>query len=116
MFQKRKTLIRITMVCMLVGLSIGALLWLSYSRARLVADFYMLQAIDGPWQYSKGRFVLSCHHSGKECHMPTPCWIFRYTNPNTHEKSNRVYVDLPEYRAYTWGNALDPVPMLGCRP
>ncbi len=106
-----------TVTCALIAWGVTAYAVPSYGRARAAADTFMAQFTDWPCLCSKGRFVLSCHPSGPElAWFCTPCWVFCYTNRTTGETSARVYVDLPEYRAYMWYPMLDPVPMLGCRP
>ena len=83
----------------------------SYSQARNVADSFMAKTPDAPWNYMSGSFILDFDGTFEG----EPTWVFRYQNPATGQKSIRIYVKIPEYRA-RHSIGLDPIPLHGSLP
>jgi hypothetical protein len=84
----------------------------SYSKARSVADSFMAKAVDAPWDYANGSFILD--FDGTSTGAPT--WVFRYHNPKTGQESSRIYVRIPEYQVYHTAIGLDQLPLHGSLP
>jgi hypothetical protein len=84
----------------------------SYSKARSVADSFMAQAADAPWDYENGSFILDFDGTLSG----TPTWVFRYHNPKTGQRSKRLYVRIPEYKVRYTAIGLDALPLHGRLP
>ena len=115
MLRGRKLILAALAVVVIALVLVGPPIFRSYRASCVAADQFMAGALDGPWVRMRGRFVLDFDPNGYFGKF-TPHWIFRYRNPETGEKSKRIYVTIPDHTVFYYKYVLDPVPLLGFRP
>ena len=82
----------------------------SYLNAIRVANAYVADAPDGPYEFVTGRFVGLTDPWGWLGFF-TPMWVLRYDNPKD-DLYTRIYVNLTGTKVYNV-RGLSPVPLFG---
>jgi len=113
MSRRKTTIILICCAAVIgVGAAVGIVAFPSYREARAAVEPLFASAPDGPWESWRVRLVSEFDGTW----LGKPCWVFRYRNPETGQKSVRMYVRLSGNKRPYYNEGLDPRPMWGILP